>query len=128
MGSALPDGIEAPADGSLPSHVFEGAHTRELGIYLHVPFCASRCGYCDFNTYTPKELGAAGSTVDYLEAARREVTLAARILGRDRPISTIFIGGGTPTMLKAEELAGLLSTLRESFDLADGIEITTEAN
>ncbi len=96
-----------------------------MGLYLHVPFCSARCGYCDFNTYTPNQAGA--SIVDYLEALHREIDLAAKI--SDRPAcSTVFFGGGTPTMLSTNQLAGLLSHLKEDFEISPEAEITTEAN
>ena len=97
---------------------------------MHVPFCASRCGYCDFNTYTAAELWAApGSSQDaYLASARAEVDLAASVLPGAPPLHSVFFGGGTPTMLPAQELAGLLGAVRERFGLAAGAEVTTEAN
>src|ERR1700738_5669267 len=68
-----------------------------FGIYIHVPFCATRCGYCDFNTYTPAELGGA-NTDGWLEAVRGELGLAAARLG-SRAVDTVFVGGGTPSLL-----------------------------
>src|SRR5262249_3143794 len=70
---------------------------RPFGIYIHVPFCATRCGYCDFNTYTPSELGGA-NPAGWLEALRAELGLAASRLG-PRAVNTVFVGGGTPSML-----------------------------
>ncbi|MEL4358033.1 MULTISPECIES: radical SAM family heme chaperone HemW [unclassified Luteococcus] len=99
-----------------------------LSIYLHVPFCATRCGYCDFNTYTSNELQGTG-TADYLRAAHAEIELARRVLGDDLPrASTVFFGGGTPTMLSGGELGGLLGHVRDAFGLAPDAEVTTEAN
>lgn len=128
--SALPDGEPAPEDGSLPDAALAGLASRRLSAYVHVPFCASRCGYCDFNTYTTAELGAApgASRTDYLAAVGAEVTLAARALGDPPPLSTVFFGGGTPTLLEASELGGLLAALRDTFGLAPDAEVTTEAN
>ncbi len=100
-----------------------------LGIYVHVPFCAVRCGYCDFNTYTATELGGGGSQAEYAGRAVAEVELAARTLGPDRPeVATVFFGGGTPTLLPADDLVLLLGAVRSAFGLADGAEVTTEAN
>lgn len=129
MPSLPPDGEPAPADGSLPAAALEGAQARPLSLYVHVPFCASRCGYCDFNTYTAAELGAApGASQDaYLAAALAELDLARRVLG-PRPLQTVFFGGGTPTLLPAPALAGLLDAARQRFGLAPGAEVTTEAN
>lgn len=102
---------------------------RPLGFYLHVPFCASRCGYCDFNTYTAKELGGGGSQATYAETAVDEVRTARRVLGElDRPVDTVFFGGGTPTLLPAADLGKMLAAVRDEFGLAPGAEVTTEAN
>ena len=128
MGSQLPEGDPAPADGSLPPDALARGASQPLGLYLHVPFCATRCGYCDFNTYTAGELGSPSSVGDFLAAAGSELDLAARTLGRARPLSTVFFGGGTPTMLPADELAGLLREVGKRFDLAPDVEVTTEAN
>ena len=97
-----------------------------FGIYVHVPFCASRCGYCDFNTYTAGELGGA-TTEGWLAAARAELALAAEMLG-DVTIDTVFVGGGTPSLLGGAGLAAVLDAIRAHFPLAVGAEVTTEAN
>lgn len=128
MASQLPHGEPAPADGSLPAAALADARTRPLGLYIHVPFCATRCGYCDFNTYTAGELGDPSSTSRYLTAARAELALAARILGDERVVSTVFFGGGTPTLLPAVDLVGLLAEAKRLLPLADDAEVTTEAN
>ncbi|MGC3992952.1 MAG: radical SAM family heme chaperone HemW [Propionicimonas sp.] len=129
MPSTPPEGEPAPADGSLPAAALEGVGRRPLSLYVHVPFCASRCGYCDFNTYTAAELGAApGSSQDaYLAAAVAELDLARSVLG-PHEVQTVFFGGGTPTLLPAPALAGLLAAVRDRFPLAAGAEVTTEAN
>jgi len=101
---------------------------RPFGLYLHVPFCASRCGYCDFNTYTAGELGSSSSPESWFEAVRIELAQAARLLSPARPVSTIFVGGGTPSLLGADGLAHLLAAVRAEFDLAPGVEVTTESN
>jgi len=99
-----------------------------------VPFCRTRCGYCDFNTYTATELGArAGqnhaSQAAYPELVAREVDLAAKVLpGPAAPASTIFFGGGTPTLLAPERLGGMIRKIAESFGLAEDAEVTVEAN
>ena len=95
-----------------------------LGIYVHVPFCAVRCGYCDFNTYVP---GGPDQPVRFVQAALAELRLAARALG-ERPARTVFFGGGTPTLLGADALVRLLDGVRETVGLEDGAEVTTEAN
>ena len=129
MPSALPSGEPAPSDGSLPAPALRELGDGPLSFYLHVPFCATRCGYCDFNTYTAAELGSApgSSRAAYLAAVRSEVELATRVIG-ERPVSTVFVGGGTPTLLAADELVGLLDAVRARFPLAPGAEVTTECN
>ncbi|MEU2719241.1 radical SAM family heme chaperone HemW [Streptomyces smyrnaeus] len=128
MPSALPDGEPVPRDGSLPPHALDGAADRPLGFYLHVPYCATRCGYCDFNTYTATELGGS-SREGYAEQAVEEIRLARRVLGDDpRPVETVFVGGGTPTLLPAADLGRMLAAVRDEFGLARNAEVTTEAN
>src|SRR5688500_15525902 len=106
MPSALPDGDPAPPDGALPEESLDRLAGRPFGVYLHVPFCAVRCGYCDFNTYTPTELGPRGAGVgSYPGVALDELRLAARVLGDRQPAAqTVFVGGGTPTLLAARDL------------------------
>jgi oxygen-independent coproporphyrinogen-3 oxidase len=134
MPSALPDGEPVPADGSLPEEALAGLGTRPLGLYVHVPFCTVRCGYCDFNTYTSLELGPVGghpgaSRQTYAEAAIAEIRHARRVLGEaDVPVETVFFGGGTPTLLDAGDLTGIVAAIRDEFGLAARAEVTTEAN
>src|SRR5246127_749589 len=97
-----------------------------FGVYVHVPFCFTRCGYCDFNTYTPAELGGVNPD-GWLLALRAELELAAA-RGDAPAVSTVFVGGGTPSLLGGERLATLLGMVREHFTLAPDAEITTEAN
>jgi putative oxygen-independent coproporphyrinogen III oxidase len=100
-----------------------------LGIYLHVPFCSSRCGYCDFNTYTATELGESVRRDEFHLVLAREIAMAAQALGDGvRPVETVFVGGGTPTLLGAAGLNHLLRVVRDEFGLAEGAEVTTEAN
>jgi putative oxygen-independent coproporphyrinogen III oxidase len=130
MPARLPDGEVAPRDGALPDAALGELGLHPFGIYVHVPFCATRCGYCDFNTYTADELGNGGrSREGYVAAARAELALAKRVLGDAAPgIDTVFFGGGTPTLLAPGELAELLRAIKETFGLAPGAEVTTEAN
>jgi oxygen-independent coproporphyrinogen-3 oxidase len=124
----LPDGERPPADGALPADALRGLGEagQPFGVYVHVPFCASRCGYCDFNTYIPSEASPAG----YGTAVRAELALARRVLGGDAapPAQTVFVGGGTPTLLPVAELARVLDAIREEVGLAPDAEVTTEAN
>ncbi|MFC0678235.1 radical SAM family heme chaperone HemW [Lysobacter korlensis] len=129
MPSALPLADPAPLDGLLPASAAEGAETRSFGVYLHVPFCRVRCGYCDFNTYTADELRGA-KRADYASQAIEEIALAGRTLARlpARPVSTVFFGGGTPTLLPAAQLAAMLDAVHGTWGIVDGAEVTTEAN
>ncbi|MGK0741526.1 radical SAM family heme chaperone HemW [Leucobacter sp. Z1108] len=131
MPGALPDGDPAPADGSLPESARQGAEVRDFGVYVHVPYCRVRCGYCDFNTYTASELGGT-KRADYAGQVSHELRFGSQVLRRSavpvRPASTVFFGGGTPTLLPASDLASMLQTIREEWTLAPDAEITTEAN
>jgi oxygen-independent coproporphyrinogen-3 oxidase len=98
-----------------------------FGIYIHVPFCATRCGYCDFNTYTPAELGGANPE-GWLAALRAELQLAAARLGSPPAVDTVFVGGGTPSLLGGAGLTAVLDAVRAHFVLAPEAEVTTEAN
>ena len=125
---ALPLGDDPalPHDGALPAAALRGLADRPFGVYVHVPFCATRCGYCDFNTYTPGEL--ASSPSHWLDAVRRELDLAATVLGETVAADTVFVGGGTPSLLGADGLAAVLDAVRGSLGVAPGAEVTTEAN
>lgn len=130
MPGALPDGEPVPPSGQLPASAGVGAGDRDLGAYVHVPFCRVRCGYCDFNTYTATELRGV-SQATYRDEVAVEIALAAEVLGAVdavRPLATVFFGGGTPTLLPARDLVGMLDGLREAFGLRDGAEVTVEAN
>jgi putative oxygen-independent coproporphyrinogen III oxidase len=99
---------------------------RPFGIYVHVPFCVTRCGYCDFNTYTPAELGGVNPDA-WLQVLRSELELAGARLGAPT-VQTVFVGGGTPSLLGSARLATVLESVRDNFDLAADAEVTTEAN
>ncbi|TJZ77901.1 coproporphyrinogen III oxidase [Rhodococcus oryzae] len=116
---------------ALPDHALAGVGSRPFGIYIHVPFCATRCGYCDFNTYTAGELGTSASPQSWLEGLRRELDTAAVMLGAEGAVpaaETVFVGGGTPSLLGGDGLADVLGAVRSSFGLAAGAEVTTESN
>ena len=115
-------GVGSPGPATL------GGVPAAFGIYVHVPFCAARCGYCDFNTYTPSELAGSGASPDgWLSAVRQELSLARSVVGA-RPVDTVFVGGGTPSLLGAPRLAEVLDAVRSTFGLAPGAEVTTESN
>ncbi|KQR16543.1 radical SAM family heme chaperone HemW [Cellulomonas sp. Leaf334] len=127
MSPALPEGDAAPDDGSLPASALEGADGRAFAVYLHVPFCTVRCGYCDFNTYTATELGGGASQHAYADTALAEIALAAGLVP-PRPVQTVFVGGGTPTVLSVPDLSRMLGGVRDAWGFADDVEVTTEAN
>jgi putative oxygen-independent coproporphyrinogen III oxidase len=115
----------------LPSWALRELSARPFGVYVHVPFCSVRCGYCDFNTYTAAELGDApgASRASYHRAAVAEIELARRVLGEAvPPVDSVFFGGGTPTLLATDALGEILAAVCDRFGLASGAEVTTEAN
>lgn len=101
-------------------------------IYIHVPFCLRRCGYCDFNTYTATDLGAGASRGHYAQMVIREMALIRQWQcdhGIEEPAaSTVFFGGGTPTVLAAADLVAMVDAIRAIWGLTPDAEITTEAN
>ncbi len=129
MGAALPVGDPVPADGSLPA---ETVITPDVpfGVYIHVPFCRVRCGYCDFNTYTATELRGVRQDA-YADGVEQEIALARRVLadaGPLRPAQTVFFGGGTPTLLPTGDLTRMLDAVRTVFGAPGDLEVTVEAN
>lgn len=131
MAGPLPLADPAPADGLLPATAVERAEERAFGVYVHVPFCRVRCGYCDFNTYTAGELRGISQS-QYADQAIDEIRFARGVLAAsgapERPAQTVFLGGGTPTLLPAADLVRMLAAVRDEFGLAPGAEVTTEAN
>ena len=121
--------MTAPTEVTLPALTAGGGGpSRPFGIYVHVPFCATRCGYCDFNTYTPAELAGGSTPQGWLAALRIELGLAAAHLGVAPPVQTVFVGGGTPSLLGAAGLGSVLDAIGDHFTLSPGAEVTTEAN
>ncbi len=127
MAGPLPIGEPVPDSGELPKQALIGRDLRTLHAYVHIPFCRVRCGYCDFNTYTATELSGVKQS-DFVDVLIKEIALSKAITSDDRPFQTVFFGGGTPTQLPAADLVRALDALRQSFGLASGAEITTEAN
>ena len=131
MTPRLPEGIPWPADGALDPALVEAQAGRPMSVYVHVPFCQVRCGYCDFNTYTVG-FGPGAEPTSYADTVLAETALAARALREaglaPRPAATVFFGGGTPTMLAPDQLERILAGIREHIGIAEGAEVTTEAN
>ena len=125
-------GVTAPAPETTDAPTLRDFGGGPFGIYVHVPFCATRCGYCDFNTYTAGELGTSASPQSWLEALRGELTTAAAAFAElpsaQPPVSTVFVGGGTPSLLGGDGLADVLDAVRANFALASDAEVTTESN
>lgn len=135
MPSTLPLGDPVPADGGFPlpvQHALPARASVPFGLYVHIPFCSVRCGYCDFNTYTAEDLGPGASQVSYPDTLISELVFGRAVLDSmgvpERPLDTVFFGGGTPTLLPAAELARILGRARELFGFRVDAEITTEAN
>ncbi len=124
-----PAGDPVPPDGALPPSALDGLGQRPFGVYVHVPFCVTRCGYCDFNTYTADQLGPGASRDAYASQAIAEIRLARRVLGTaDVGVGSVFFGGGTPTLLPPSDLAEILAAIDGEFGLLPGAEVTAEAN
>jgi len=128
---AQPEGQRWADDGALDPGLVEVEAQRPLSLYVHVPFCRVRCGYCDFNTYTVG-FGPGAQVGDYAPSVLAEASLAARVMAEsglpEREAQTVFFGGGTPTMLDTAELTEILTGLRERIGIAPGAEVTLEAN
>ncbi|WP_156803145.1 radical SAM protein, partial [Mycobacterium gordonae] len=116
----------APVEAPVKLPAIQPTPGRPFGLYVHVPFCITRCGYCDFNTYTPAELGGVNPDA-WLVALRVELERAAARLGGP-VVDTVFVGGGTPSLLGGARLTTLLDMVRDHFTVAPTAEITTEAN
>lgn len=128
MPSTLPLGSPWPKDNLIPAR---DSIERSFHAYLHIPFCVSRCGYCDFNTYTSEELnGDLRGGFDGLLV--REIELSKQVLTNsgysDRKLSSVFFGGGTPSLFTHHQFRAVLDALGEKFGFEPGVEITTEAN
>ena len=106
----------------------ESSAPTALSLYVHVPFCASRCGYCDFNTYTATELGDDVRRDTFHEHLITEIRVAAAQLAADHRVDTIFFGGGTPTLIGPTALTSVLRAIDAEFNVAIDAEVTTEAN
>ena len=129
MAGQPPDGEPVPADGRLPESSTVRLGAAPFGVYVHIPFCRTRCGYCDFNTYTATELGPGATRDSYAGQAIAEIRMARAVLGDGAAlVSTVFFGGGTPTLLPPGDLAAILAAIGAEFGLEPGAEVTAEAN
>jgi coproporphyrinogen III oxidase-like Fe-S oxidoreductase len=102
----LENGRVTPQPAPIDLPAMQLSPGEPFGVYVHVPFCLTRCGYCDFNTYTPAELGGVNPDA-WLLVLRSELELAAARLG-ESTVTTVFVGGGTPSLLGSERLCALL--------------------
>ncbi len=104
----------------------------ELAFYIHIPYCIKRCGYCDFNTYTPAELQITSELKDisnsYIDLLISEIKSARIEVGESAVIPSIFFGGGTPSLMQASDIGRVISTIKDQFNLAKDAEITLETN
>ena len=132
MAPAQPSGAPAPRDGHIPASSARGCESRDFSLYVHIPFCSVRCGYCDFNTYATEDFGDGIGLGTYADDAIAEILFAARTLEASgvarRPLHTVFFGGGTPTKLPVRDLVRILQAAADVFGIRTGAEITTEAN
>ena len=131
MAALLPIGDKPPEDGEFTEVELSGSQSRTFHAYVHIPFCTVRCGYCDFNTYTATELGTVKQS-DFANTLIQEISLSARILQESnapsRKLTSVFFGGGTPSLLPAADLERMLNQLDSEFGFESGAEITFEAN
>ena len=104
----------------------------ELAFYIHIPYCIKRCGYCDFNTYTPAELQITSELKDisnsYIDLLISEIKSARIEVGESAVIPSIFFGGGTPSLMEASDIGRVISTIKDQFNLAKDAEVTLETN
>ena len=124
--AALPEGDPAPSDGRILD--VGNLKNKPFSLYVHVPYCTKRCGYCDFNTYTPSELDRDDQIDSWLQSAIKETVFARRILGEGLTVDTIFFGGGTPSLLDASVVKDFINNVSKHFTLKKDLEITLEAN
>ena len=124
--AALPEGDPAPSDGKLPN--IGNLKNKPFSLYVHVPYCSKRCGYCDFNTYTPSELDRDDQIESWLQSAIKETIFARKILVEELTVDTIFFGGGTPSLLEASVIKEFINNVSKHFELKKDLEITLEAN
>ena len=103
-----------------------------LAFYIHIPYCVKRCGYCDFNTYTPSELkiteGLAQISNSYIDLLLMEIKAAKSQVSQSANVPSIFFGGGTPSLMQPDDIGRVISTIKSEFTLLPDAEITMECN
>lgn len=128
MPGQLPIGL--PWQGSFPKFSRFDSE-KSFHAYVHIPFCEVRCGYCDFNTYTADEVQGV-KRIEFDESLALEVSKAARLFAQSeiqaKPFSTVFLGGGTPSLFSPGQIKKILDQLRDSFGITDDAELTMELN
>ena len=128
MSAALPLGLPWPESNLIPPRFDE---VKSFHAYVHIPFCEFRCGYCDFNTYTAKEIGGLSQS-SFHESLITEINASADILKNSgypkRPLSTLFFGGGTPSLFTGNQIGQIIASLKSNYGFQPDIEITLEAN
>jgi len=101
-----------------------------LAFYIHIPYCVKRCGYCDFNTYTPSELkiteGLAQISHSYIDLLLMEIKAAKEQVGQSANVPSIFFGGGTPSLMQPDDIGRVISKIKSEFSLLPDAEITME--
>ena len=103
--------------------------SQRLAFYIHIPYCVARCGYCDFNTYTPKELhsdSVESMSQRYINAAIKEIESASKEVG-PAVVPSIFFGGGTPSLMTGTQISSVIGAIRDRFEIESNCEITIEA-
>ena len=128
MSAALPLGLPWPESNLIPPRFDE---VKAFHAYVHIPFCEFRCGYCDFNTYTAKEIGGLSQS-SFHESLITEINASADILKNsgypERSLSTLFFGGGTPSLFTDEQIGQIMTSLKSNYGFQPDIEVTLEAN
>jgi putative oxygen-independent coproporphyrinogen III oxidase len=103
-----------------------------LAFYIHIPYCVKRCGYCDFNTYTPAELqlteGLTQISNSYIDLLVKEIEFARNQVGESAIVPSIFFGGGTPSLMEASDIKRVITAISEQFKLDPIAEVTLETN
>lgn len=132
MSPAQPVGLPAPTDGLIRSESVQAGAGKPFSLYVHVPYCSVRCGYCDFNTYAQDDFGDGVNLNTFADEAIAELDFAHSVLQNSgaeiTPLQSVFFGGGTPTRIPSTDLVRILQHAVSLFGLSSHAEVTTEAN